>query len=180
MAKIKRSYEFLDHIIHRVKLVSFSQNIKQLKEIGAIILLCKSKEDSFNILVVHQSPEFSNSLCVVNSSYILHEGKNKPYLCLIFQLVVKDAHRKSLSSKSISNLDAVLIASCKDCNISIFKVSDNRLVINGISNLILLIIKDIPKLGSHCRIHLRGVLFIRTLGTSLSCYRKPPLTLSDI
>ena len=167
MTKVKGGNEFLGHIIHRVILVSFSQSIKKLNEISAIILLCKSKENGFNILVIHQSSELSNCLYLVDSCYVFHEGKNQSYLCLIFKLIIKDAHRKSLSSESISNLDAVLVESCQDCNISIFKVSDNRLVVFGISYLILLIVEDIPKLGCHRRVYLRGVLFISTLGTSL-------------
>ena len=163
MTEIKSRDEFLDHIIYRMILISFSQHIKKLKKISAIILLCKAKEDSFNILIVHQSSQFSNSLVLVYPCDVFHKSENQSHLRLIFKLIIKDAYRKSLCSESIGYLNAVLIASSQDGNISISQVSEDRLIIHGISHLVLLIIKDIPKLGCHCRIYLRGVLSVGTL-----------------
>ena len=152
-------------------LVSFSHHIKNLKKISAIILLSKAKEDSFNILIVHQSSQFSNSLVLVYSCDVFHKSENQSHLRLIFKLIIKDAYRKPLCSESIGYLDAVLIASSQDSDISISQVSDNRLIFNGISYLVLLIIKDMPKLGCHCRIYLRSILDIGTLCARFGWHR---------
>ena len=152
-------------------LISFSQHIKKLKKISAVILLSKAKEDGFNILIVHQSSQFSNSLVLVYSCNVFHKSENQSHLRLVFKLIIKDAYRKSFCPESISNLDAVLIASSQDGNISIPQVSENRLIIHGISHLILLIVEDIPKLGCHRRIYLRSVLCVGTLCARLGWHR---------